>query len=50
MQSQKSLYDQINDLVYLANKSGLYDAADWVLRSKEYQEQLALKLKSAKSA
>ena len=30
MNDQRSTTDQLNDLVRLANKSGSYDAADWI--------------------
>jgi hypothetical protein len=39
-QDQRSVTDQLNDLVTLANKHGLYDAADWLkstLRQNQYQ-------------
>jgi hypothetical protein len=29
-QSQASLTDQLRELVVLAHKAGLYDAADWI--------------------
>jgi hypothetical protein len=29
-QSQESLVDQLNKLIVLAEKEGLYDAADWI--------------------
>ncbi len=35
MNSQRSLTDQLHELVQLANKHGLYDAADHVSRSLE---------------
>ena len=28
--SQESLLDQLNELIIIANRHGLYDAADWV--------------------
>jgi hypothetical protein len=30
MNDQRSLYDQLKTLVPIANKHGLYDAADWL--------------------
>jgi hypothetical protein len=30
MNDQRSVTDQLQDLITLANKNGLYDAADWV--------------------
>ena len=30
MNDQRSTYDQLLDLITLANKHGLYDAADWI--------------------
>jgi len=30
-QHQGSLYEQLIELVQLANKNGLYDASDWIL-------------------
>lgn len=40
-QHQGSLHDQLIELVQLANKSGLYDAADAVTRCREQIEQIA---------
>jgi len=40
LNDQRSLTAQLRDLVLLANKNGLYDAADWVethLRQSQYQ-------------
>ena len=33
-QRQDSLSEQLEDLFYIANKLGMYDAADWILASK----------------
>jgi hypothetical protein len=38
MNSQQSLEDQLNVLYNLANKNGLYDAADWVKNTRESQK------------
>lgn len=35
MNDQRSTYDQLRDLVQLANRHGLYDAADFVERAIE---------------
>jgi hypothetical protein len=35
MNAQCSLRDQLRELVTLANREGLYDAADWVQRTLE---------------
>lgn len=32
-QRQDSLYDQLHDLVALANVHGMYDAADWLKKA-----------------
>lgn len=40
-QHQGSLHDQLIELAQLANKSGLYDAADAVTRCREQIEQIA---------
>jgi hypothetical protein len=35
MPDQRSVSDQLHDLVKLANERGMYDAADWITRSAE---------------
>lgn len=35
MNDQRSLSEQLIALVLLANANGLYDAADWVIRTRE---------------
>jgi hypothetical protein len=30
VQDQRSLTDQLKDLILLANRNGMYDAADWL--------------------
>jgi hypothetical protein len=43
LQDQRSLIDQLKDLVPLANKHGLYDAADWLsshLRLRDFNASL----------
>lgn len=33
-QRQDSLYDQLTDLIKIANKFGLYDAADYLIKQR----------------
>lgn len=36
-QSQESAFDQLKELILIANRVGLYDAADWIQRRiKDY--------------
>jgi hypothetical protein len=39
MNDQRSVTDQMRDLVQLANRNGLYDAADWVNRFFPWPDQ-----------
>ena len=38
-QDQRSVTDQLKELMILANKHGLYDAADWLKSTLEGQNQ-----------
>lgn len=38
-QKQYSLREQLNNLIDLANKEGLYDAADWVIKAINEQDR-----------
>ncbi len=39
MNSQQSLYDQLRELIQIANKNGLYDAADYIRHMVEQIEE-----------
>ena len=44
MNNQRSLNEQLTDLITLANRNGLYDAADWLVEqiaTREIDQSLA---------
>lgn len=48
-QSQKSLTDQLNELISLGTKNGLYDAVDWVVETQQSRNISKINLHNIKS-
>lgn len=47
MNDQRSVTEQLRELVALANKTGLYDAADWIVERMQRDRELLERLKSS---